>query len=82
MNTVAGVGGSLLRARPAFVAEIEIPVPPLSEQKRIADILAAAHRIWRGIIQLYSDKPWAKEAVERARQALQANPESPPEPGK
>lgn len=39
MNTVAGVGGSLIRARPAFVAQIEIPVPPVVEQKRIAELL-------------------------------------------
>jgi type I restriction enzyme S subunit len=42
MNTVAGVGGSLLRARPAFVKEIEIPLPPVEEQRRIADILDRA----------------------------------------
>jgi type I restriction enzyme S subunit len=47
MNTVAGVGGSLLRARPAFVAEIEIPLPPLPEQMRIADILDKADAIRR-----------------------------------
>ncbi|MGE3777060.1 MAG: restriction endonuclease subunit S [Pirellulaceae bacterium] len=47
MNTVAGVGGSLLRARPSFVADIEIPLPPLSEQKRIADILDNADGIRR-----------------------------------
>lgn len=47
MNTVAGVGGSLLRARPAFVAEIKIPLPPLPEQKRIADILDKADAIRR-----------------------------------
>lgn len=52
MNTVAGVGGSLLRARPAFVAQIPIPLPCasdtsrcLSEQKRIADILDKAEAI-------------------------------------
>ena len=39
MNTVSGVGGSLLRARPSLVAEIRIPLPPLSEQKRIATML-------------------------------------------
>src|SRR5690606_9653361 len=40
MKTVAGVGGSLVRARPAAVAEIEIPVPPsLDEQRRIAAVL-------------------------------------------
>ena len=42
MNTVAGVGGSLLRARPAHVAKIKIPLPSLSEQKRIAEILDRA----------------------------------------
>jgi type I restriction enzyme S subunit len=39
MQTVAGVGGSLLRARPAHVAKIRIPLPPLRNQRRIADIL-------------------------------------------
>jgi type I restriction enzyme S subunit len=42
MKTVAGVGGSLLRARPAQVAHIEIPLPPIPEQRRIAAILDQA----------------------------------------
>ena len=42
MRTVSGVGGSLLRARPAEVFKIQILVPPLAEQKRIAGILDAA----------------------------------------
>ncbi|UOG91083.1 MAG: restriction endonuclease subunit S [Candidatus Thiothrix sulfatifontis] len=42
MSTVSGVGGSLLRARPSEVYKIEIPLPPLPEQKRIAAILDAA----------------------------------------
>lgn len=42
MQTVSGVGGSLLRARPAQVAKIRIPLPPLPEQSRIAAILDKA----------------------------------------
>lgn len=42
MATVSGVGGSLLRARPAEVAKIKVPLPPLSEQRRIAAILDKA----------------------------------------
>ena len=42
MRTVSGVGGSLLRARPAEVFKIQIPFPPLDQQKRIAAILDAA----------------------------------------
>ena len=42
MRTVSGVGGSLLRARPAEVFKIQIPLPPLAEQKRIARILDVA----------------------------------------
>jgi type I restriction enzyme S subunit len=35
MRTIAGVGGSLTRAQPAEAAKIELPVPPLPEQRRI-----------------------------------------------
>ncbi|MFC4373749.1 hypothetical protein ACFO5K_06505 [Nocardia halotolerans] len=39
MQTVAGVGGSLMRARPAHVSTIEVSLPPIEEQRRIAAIL-------------------------------------------
>ena len=42
MRTVSGVGGSLLRARPAEVFKIQIPLLPLPEQRRIAEILDKA----------------------------------------
>ena len=42
MQTVSGVGGSLLRARPVHVAKITVPLPPLPEQRRIAAIMDQA----------------------------------------
>jgi type I restriction enzyme S subunit len=45
MRTVSGVGGSLLRARPAYVGKIHIPLPPLPEQQRIAEILDKAEAL-------------------------------------
>jgi type I restriction enzyme S subunit len=42
MQTVRGVGGSLLRADPKQVGEFEIPLPPLPIQKKIAAILDKA----------------------------------------
>lgn len=45
LNTVAGVGGSLLRARPQYVGSIMAPLPPLDEQRRIAAILDKADAI-------------------------------------
>ena len=46
MRTVSGVGGSLLRARPAEVFKIQIPLPPHPEQRRIAEILDKADTLW------------------------------------
>lgn len=45
MQTVSGVGGSLLRARPKYVGKIRITLPPLEEQRRIAVILDKANNI-------------------------------------
>lgn len=39
MNTVAGVGGSLVRARPQHVKTIPLPLPRLDEQRRMAATL-------------------------------------------
>lgn len=47
MQTVSGVGGSLLRARPAEVAKIRVSVPSKAEQQRIATILDKADSLLR-----------------------------------
>ena len=39
LSNVSGVGGSLMRAQPKFVKEYPIPLPPITEQKRIVDII-------------------------------------------
>ncbi|WP_180177174.1 restriction endonuclease subunit S [Acinetobacter sp. YH12039] len=62
MATVSGVGGSLLRARPAFVAKIKIALPPLAEQRRIASILDQADEL----------RQKRQQAIEKLDQLLQA----------
>jgi restriction endonuclease S subunit len=47
MTTVAGVGGSLLRAQPRLVADFNFSLPPLAEQQRIAELLDTADRIFK-----------------------------------
>lgn len=47
MQTVSGVGGSLLRARPAEVAKIRVSLPSKVEQQRIATILDKASSLRR-----------------------------------
>lgn len=62
MSTVSGVGGSLLRARPAEVAKIKILVPPFSEQRRIAAILDKADAL----------RAKRREAIAKLDQLLQS----------
>ena len=62
MATVSGVGGSLLRARPAFVEKIKIPFPPLEEQCRIAAILDQANAL----------RQKCQQSLEKLDQLLQA----------
>jgi type I restriction enzyme S subunit len=45
MQTVSGVGGSLLRARPEQIKKIKIPLPPLDTQKRIVALLDQAQAL-------------------------------------
>jgi type I restriction enzyme, S subunit len=47
MQTVSGIGGSLLRARPAEVAKIKVALPPKIEQERITSILDKADTLRR-----------------------------------
>lgn len=62
MATVSGVGGSLLRARPAEVAKIKVPLPPLAEQRRIAAILDKADAL----------RAKRREAIAKLDQLLQS----------
>lgn len=62
MATVSGVGGSLLRARPAEVAKIKVPLPPISEQRRIATILDKADAL----------RAKRREAIAKLDQLLQS----------
>lgn len=55
MQTVSGVGGSLMRARPKAVAEIQLAVAPRSEQRRIVAKLN----------NLFSRSRCAREELER-----------------
>ena len=45
MQTITGVGGSLSRANPNAVGEIEIPLPPLAEQERLVAELEGYRRV-------------------------------------
>ena len=59
-SNISGVGGSLTRARPQIVKNLQISIAPLNEQKRIADKIEA--------LQAKSNK--AKQALETAKPLL------------
>ena len=72
-----------LAARQVLTLQASIDTASERQRKAIADRLAYANEIRgseparaasirRGIIELYSDKPWAVELVEQARHALEA----------
>lgn len=63
MSTVAGVGGSLLRARPAAVAKLEITLPEINEQKRIATILDKADEIKHNIHKMKDIKKQTEVSI-------------------
>jgi type I restriction enzyme S subunit len=45
MGTVAGVGGSLMRARPSQIKDFPVPLPPIPEQQRIVEQLDQAQKL-------------------------------------
>jgi serine/threonine-protein kinase len=50
-----------------------------AEQQKAADV-EGAQAIWRGIIRLYADKPWAEDLVQRAREKLSGRSDGPAAP--
>jgi type I restriction enzyme M protein len=48
MQTITGVGGSLSRANPGAVAEIQIPLPPLEVQKEIVAEIEVYQKVING----------------------------------
>lgn len=63
MASLIGVGGSLMRANPASVSKIEIPLPPLEEQRRIAQSLDRA----RAAVGAYSELRGRVSKIARAQ---------------
>lgn len=54
MRTITGVGGSLSRANPEAVGEIQIPVPPLEIQRQIAAEIEDYQKVIDGARQVVS----------------------------
>jgi len=69
MQTVSGVGGSLMRARPAEAGKIRVPVPPAAEQRRIVAKLDA---LTTGLIRARAELDRVPVLAERLREAAYA----------
>ena len=67
MQTITGVGGSLSRANPKAVAEIQIPLPPLDVQQEIVAEIEGYQKVIDG----------ARAVVENYRPHIHIDPEWP-----
>ncbi len=67
MQTITGVGGSLSRANPSAVADIQIPLPPLEVQREIVSEIESYQRVIDG----------ARAVVENYRPHIVIDPEWP-----
>ena len=67
MQTITGVGGSLSRANPKAVADIKIPIPPLSVQQEIVAEIEGYQKVIDG----------ARAVVENYRPHIVVEPEWP-----
>jgi len=67
MQTITGIGGSLSRANPKAVADIQIPLPPLEIQKEIVAEIESYQKIIDG----------ARAVVENYKPQIQIDPEWP-----
>ena len=67
MQTITGVGGSLSRANPKTVANIQIPLPPLEVQQEIVSEIESYQKVING----------ARAVVENYRPRIVVDPEWP-----
>ena len=67
MQTITGVGGSLSRANPKAVSDIQIPLPPLQVQKEIVAEIEGYQKVIDG----------ARAVVDNYRPHIPINPEWP-----
>jgi type I restriction enzyme M protein len=67
MQTITGVGGSLARANPTAVGEIQIPLPPLDVQKEIVAEIEGYQKVING----------ARAVIENYRPHIPIHPDWP-----